>query len=427
MINIEEKNSFFNKTRETMDLEKRNESLEKNFLETFKNAYQNSKTYREIYQAHGIELADIKGLEDIERLPVIHISDIVDRQKTELPFGGFETTHMEAVGRIYINPGFILQPGPWDFSDTTWAEALSGTGFKRGDRIVNTFNYHMWPFAFMLDESAKMIDATTIPTGVGNTMMQIKIMQRLKVNGIIGTPSFIMTLAQRAESMGLDVKKDLFLETAMVSAEMLPESLRAHIENKLGITVRQAYGTVFLGCIGYECMHMMGLHVPDNIIVEVIDPQTGKQVKNGGTGEIVETNFNKLYPMLRMATGDLSKFSKVACPCGRTGPVLEKIFGRIDQATKVKGTFIHPWQVDEVVSRYHDVFKYQLVITRENHRDEMTLVVELNKEVSLPDILCRKIERDLKSFLTLRGIVKIVSRGTIPDFHKKIEDKRSWD
>ncbi|MFH1932084.1 MAG: AMP-binding protein [Pseudomonadota bacterium] len=427
MDNSGEKLRFFNRIRETMDWEKRKADLNKRFLETFQNAYQHSKAYKEIFDSAGIGLSDVKGIEDLEKLPILRMSDLVARQKRDFPFGGFETTDAGRVRRIYINPGVIWQPGDWEYRDTSWAEALCGSGIKEGDRIINTFNYHMWPFAFMLDECVKMIGATVIPTGVGNTLAQAKIMQKLKINGFMGTPSFLMTLTQRAEDMGMDLKKDIFLETGLVSAEMLPESLRSRLEDRLEMTIRQAYGTVFLGCIGYECHFMTGLHVPDNILVEVVDPNTGRQVEHGATGEIVATNFSASYPMIRMATGDLSMLAREACPCGRTGPMFKKIIGRIDQATKVRGTFIHPWQADEVISRYPDVFKYQVVVTRENHKDVMTFVVELKEEIAQPDILKGRIERDIKDMLTIKGVAQIVPRGTIPDHHKKIEDRRSWD
>ncbi len=420
-------NRFFNQERETMDWEQRKDSLEKKFLKTFQYAFNNSKAYNEIFRSAGIELSDIQVLEDLEKLPILRMNELVERQKKDMPFGGFETIDSGMIRRIYINPGLIWQPGELEYQDTSWAEALCGVGFKKGDRIINTFNYHMWPLAFMLDESVKRIGATIVPTGVGNTLMQIKIMQMLKVNGFIGTPSFIMTLAQRAEGMGLNLEKDLSLETALVGAEILPESLRSRIENKLSMTVRQVYGTVFLGCIGYECHHMTGLHVPDNILVEIVDPNTGRQVKPGAAGEIIATNFNTSYPMIRMATGDLSWLSHESCPCGRTGPIIKKILGRIDQATKVRGTFIHPWQADEVISQYKEVFKYQIVITRENYKDVMTFLVELKEETSRPEVLRSRIERDIKDVLTIKGIVHIVPRGTIPDLHKKIEDRRIWE
>jgi phenylacetate-CoA ligase len=427
MGNLGKKPGFLNESRETMDWEKRKKYLEKSFLKTIQHAYGHSKAYKEIFLSSGISPSDIRGLEDLEKLPILRMGDLVERQKSDPPFGGFNTIDPNKTRRIYINPGLIWQPGGWEYQDTSWAEALCGVGFKKGDRIINTFNYHMWPLAFMLDEAVKMIDATVIPTGVGNTLMQVRIMQTLKVNGFMGTPSFIMTLAQRAEGMGLDLKKDLFLKTALVGAEMLSESLRRRIEDKMEMTVRQGYGTVLIGCIGYECQYKTGLHVPDNILVEVVDPNTGKQVEPGAAGEIVATNFSTSYPMIRMATGDLSMLARESCACGRTGPILKKIVGRIDQATKVKGTFVHPWQADEVISRYPEVFKYQVVITRKDHNDIMTFVVELKEEISRPHIVSARIERDIKDILTVKGVVQIVPKGTIPDGHKKIEDRRRWD
>jgi phenylacetate-CoA ligase len=423
-----EKNRYYDRARETMAWEKRKHLLNRRFLNTIQNAYQHSSSYREMFAAKGLEVSDIQGLEDLEKIPILRMNELIERQKQKPPFGGFETTDdVGSIRRIYVNPGLIWQPGEREYQDTSWTEALCGAGFTRGDRIINTFNYHMWPFAFMLDASVKRIGATVIPTGVGNTLMQVKIMQMLKVTGFLGTPSFIMTLAQRAEGMGLHLKKDICLETALVSAEMLPESLRSRIEDRMGMTVRQAYGTVFLGCIGYECRHLTGLHVPDSILVEVVDPITGKQVKEGAIGEVVATNFNASYPMIRMATGDLSMLAQESCPCGRTGLILRKILGRIDQATKVRGTFVHPWQADEVMSRYPEVFKYQVVITRKNHQDVMTFVVELREEISQPEILRGRIERDIKDGLAIKGAVQIVPRGTLPDLHKKIDDRRSWD
>ncbi len=382
----------------------------------------------ELYDTAHIDVSAIQGLEDIEKLPLLRMTDLMDRQRRIFPFGGFETCHAKELHRIYVNPGLLFQPGgEFETQDTSWAQALCGAGFKAGDRIINTFNYHLWPFARIMEESAKHIGATVIPAGSGNTMMQVKIMQMLEVNGFLGTPSFLTTLAQRAEAMGLDLRKDIFLETALVSAEMLPESLRTRLQERLDMTVRQAYGTVFLGCIGFECEAMTGLHVPDSIWAEVVDPGTGKQVPPGSVGEIVGTSFNRSYPMIRMATGDLSCFSDETCPCGRTGPLLKKIIGRMDQAAKVGGVFVHPWQADEVMTRYREVFKYQIVITRKNHMDLMTVIVELKEEISEALSFQRRIEREIEEMLGVRGSVQIVSRGTLPDGHRKIEDQRKWD
>lgn len=419
--------SFLDRSRETRDWAERRLILEDRFLEFLGLVLDRSPAYQEIYAAAGVDPAEIRGLDDLEKLPLVRMKDLIDRQRKQPPWGGFIAVEPERIRRIYVNPGFIFQPGEWDYADRSWAEALAAAGFGPGDRILNSFNYHLWPFAFMMDESIRMVGATVVPTGVGNTLLQVDIIRRLGVNGYVGTPSFLMTLIQRAEAQGLDLKNELRLEKAVVGAEALPESLREGLKEKLGITILQCYGTVFLGCLGYECGLAPGLHVPDSVVVEVVDPKTGRAVPPGTPGEIVATNFNPTFPLLRMATGDLSLVQAGSCPCGRTGPRLRKILGRMDQATKVRGTFVHPYQTDEVMARYPEVFKYQVQVTRENHIDRMTFWVELVKEVPDPDRLKSRIERDVKEMLTVKGGVEIVERGTIPDFHQTIVDKRRWD
>ena len=421
------KGRFWNQEQETLAWEQRLPGLEKRFLATFRHAAKNSPAYAEILAKAGIEAEDIKGFDDLEKIPILRMQDIVERQRSRPPFGGFETVDPSRVRRVYINPGRIFQPGEWDYEDTSWAEALAAAGFGPGDLVINTFNYHLWPYAFMMDESAKMVGATVAPTGVGNTLMQVKIIKDLKVNAFMGTPSFLMTLTQRAEGMGLDVKKDLALDKAMVGAEMLPESLRKRLQEKLGMEIRQAYGTVFLGCLGYECSLARGLHVPDNVLVEVVDPATGKAAPKGVAGEIVATTFNPVYPLVRLATGDLSLWAQEPCACGRTSGVLRKVLGRVDQATKVRGTFLHPWQTDEIAAKYPEIFKYQVIITRKDHTDHMSMVVEVADDYPKKDILKARLERDLKDLLTIKGEARVVRQGSIPDFHKKIDDKRTWE
>jgi phenylacetate-CoA ligase len=419
---------FFNRTRETLSWHERKKDLSSRFLQTLHHACDHSSAYREWYETAGIHLPAIQSLEDIEKLPLLRMTELMERQRRLFPFGGFETLDPKHLHRIYVNPGFLFQPGgPFESQDTSWAQALCGAGFKAGDRIINTFNYHLWPIARYMEESAARIGATVIPAGAGNTMMQVKIMQMLQVNGFLGTPSFLTTLVQRAEVMGLDLGKDVFLEKALVGAEMLPESLRARLQEKLDMTVRQAYGTVFLGCIGFECEAMCGLHVPDSMWVEIVDPGTGKHVPEGSAGEIVVTNFSRSYPMIRMATGDLSCFSNEVCPCGRTGPLLKRIIGRIDQATKVGGVFVHPWQADEVMARYPEVFKYQIIVTRKEHVDLVTVIVELKEDISKTLSLQRRMEREIEEMLGVSGSVRMVSRGTLPDGHHKIQDQRKWE
>ena len=205
-------------------------------------------------------------------------------------------------------------------------------------------------------------------------------MRDLNVTAYLGTPSFLLALADKAEEMGLDLKKDIKLEVAFVAAEMLPESLRSQLEDRLGMLIRQSYGTADAGCLSYECFHKNGMHYPDNVIVEIVDPETGRQLGPGEVGEVVATVFNTTYPLIRFGTGDLSYFTDEPCPCGRTTSRLVKIVGRVDQVTKVKGMFIHPGQAAEVAGRFDVISRFQVVVTRDQHKDHMAFQVELSSD-----------------------------------------------
>jgi phenylacetate-CoA ligase len=208
---------------------------------------------------------------------------------------------------------------------------------------------------------------------------------------------------------------------------MLPESLRSKLEEKFGMMIRQSYGTADIGCLGYECREKNGMHIPDDRIVEIVDPSTGKCARPGKPGEIVATTFNKVYPLIRFGTGDLSVLTETGCPCGRTSPRLVKILGRADQSTKVRGLFIHPGQVDEVASKHPQISKVQVVLTRREHKDEMTFRLELKEEVSQPEKLKGEIEQSIRDVMKVRGNVQFVSKGGIPAEAKKIEDQRTWE
>jgi phenylacetate-CoA ligase len=315
-----------------------------------------------------------------------------------------------------------------DYNELGWAQGMVAGGFRPGDIAINTFSYHMVPFALhMVDNSLHRIGCVSVPTGVGNTEQQVNILKNLKANAYCGTPSFLLTLAGKAEEMGLDLKKDLNLEVGFVAAEMLPESLRSTLEEKLGMIIRQCYGTADIGCLGYECMMKNGMHIPDDKIVEIVDPETGQPLGPGKTGEIVATTFNKVYPLIRFGTGDLSMMTETACPCGRTSPRLLKILGRVDQATKVRGLFIHPHQADEIASKHPEIAKYQVVVTREEHKDEMIFRAELKEEMLQPENIKEKIEKSIREVMKIRGEVRFVPKGTIREEAKKVDDQRSWE
>jgi len=424
---IDRARGYFQREKETMSRKRREAYLKERLSEILRYGYRSSKAIQVRFDAAGIKPEKIKTLKDLEKLPITKKADLVNSQKQTPPFGGFEVVPKKGMRRIYISPGPVFEPGEWDYKDTRWAQALFACGIRKGDVVLNTFNYHLTPLAFMLDESLKMLGASVIPVGPGNLSMQIQLMRQLHVTGFLGTPSFLMSLIEAAEGMTLDLKKDLSLRAAFVGAEMFPESLRQKLEGKLEIFIRQAYGTVDVGCLGYECPEKKGMHISEDVMVEIVDTETGRQLEIGATGEIVATTFSRVFPLIRFATGDLSYLIEDPCPCGRTSMRLGKILGRTDQVTKVWGIFIHPWQVDELMSKFPMVANYQIVVTRKEYHDQMAVYIEMKEEVADQIGLKRRVEKEMEEVLKVKGQVEFVQRGGIPDRAKKIDDRRIWE
>jgi phenylacetate-CoA ligase len=419
---------FFKKNLETMPHKKRLEYLNQKLRGIIQYAYKNSITFKNKMDSAGLKPKDIQTIKDLEKIPITKKTELMELQKKNPPFGGFEGVPITEMRRIFISPGPIYEPGEADYNELGWAQGMYAGGFRPGDITINTFSYHMVPFALqMVDNSLHMIGCISIPMGVGNTEQQVNILKDFKATGYCGTPSFLLNIAEKAEEMEFDVTKDLNLKVGFVAAEMLPESLRSRLEEKFEMIIRQTYGTADVRCLGYECLKKNGMHVPDDKIVEIVDPNTGKQLGPGKTGEIVATTFNQTYPLIRFGTGDLSILTETPCPCGRTSPRLLKILGRVDQATKVRGLFVHPGQVNEVASRYPHIANYQLVIKRKEDKDEMILFIELKEEISQPEKLKEEIEKTIRDVMKVRGDVQIVSKGAIPEGAKKIEDQRTWE
>jgi phenylacetate-CoA ligase len=419
---------FLKKNLETMPHKKRIEHLNQKLRGIVQYAYKNSAAFKNKIDSIGLKPKDIQTIKDLEKIPITKKADLVELQKKNPPFGGFEGVPISELKRIYVSPGPICEPGEMEYNDLGWAQGMYAGGFRPGDIVINTFSYHMVPFALhMVDNSLHQNGCIVIPTGVGNTEQQANILKTFKVTGFCGTPSFLLSIAEKAEELGFDTKKDLNLKVGFVAAEMLPESLRSKLEEKLGMFIRQTYGTADVGCLGYECLKKNGMHIPDDKIVEIVDPETGKQLGPGKTGEIIATTFNKVYPLVRFGTGDLSILTETPCPCGRTSPRLIKILGRVDQVTKVRGLFVHPGQTDEVVSKHPQILKHQVVITRKEDRDEMTFRIELREEVTQPEKLKEEIEKTIRDVMKVRGNVEFIPKGTIQNGTRKIDDQRTWE
>jgi len=418
---------YYDAKLETMPPEVRADH--ENFLvvEMVRYAHANSPGMRRILDHSGISVEDIKTVEALAALPITRKSQLLEYQRISPPFGGFLAVPTRELRHIFVSPGPIFDPGYYDPSHIKTAATLFyAAGFRKGDVVLNTFSYHFTPAGLMFDEALQAVGCVVVPAGGGNTDLQVSVMKTLGVTGYVGTPSFLKIIADRAEEAGLELQRDLALEVGYCSAEMLPESLRYELQERFAMLVRQSYGTADVGLLGYECSEMVGMHVPDNVLVEIADPQTGDPVPDGEVGEVVASVCRKAYPLVRFGTGDLSCVSREPCPCGRTSPRLMKILGRVDQVTKVRGLFVHPSQVEEVLAEYPEIANCQMVVTREHHADAMTWRIELAEEVDRRS-LERRLVASIRNVIKLRAEVEFVRPGTIPADGRRIVDERTWE
>lgn len=386
-------------------------------------AWRRAPAFRRSMKEAGLRPADVKGLGDLGRLPVLRKDALPAMQAADPPFGGLAGVTPGMMARIFMSPGPIYDPQGDALDFWRFRHALAATGFRAGEIAHVAASYHLTPLGFMLEGAARALGCAVIPAGVGQTELQIKVAHQLGATAYVGTPSFLHVLLSKAREAGTP----LSIEVAHVVAEMLPESLRADLENGLGVRVRQSYGTADLGCLAYECQHKGGWHVHPEAIVEVLDLETREPAAPGEPGEVVATIFEEAYPLVRLATGDLSAFAPAErCRCGRTTPKLTGLLGRVGDGVKVKGMFVRAGQMTEVLKRFPEVARWQAVVERVEHVDQLSYSLELGAPVADAEALAARIADALREELKVRGRVQLVAAGAIPEGAKKIEDRRVW-
>jgi phenylacetate-CoA ligase len=375
--------------------------------------------------AFGASLADvdpaaITSREALAALPVIRKSELVALQAATPPLGGLGAVAPGHLAHIYMSPGPIFEgegrePDPWRFARSAYA-----AGFRAGDVVHNTFAYHLTPAGMFVDTGCRALGCAVFPAGVGNTEIQVQAIGHLRPNRYAGTPSFLKILLEKAAEMGIDASS---LGTGLVGGEALPPSLRAEIA-ALGCDVLQCYGTADLGLIAYESKAKEGMIIEESVVLEIVRPGTGDPVPDGEVGEVVVTTFNPSYPLVRFGTGDMSAIMEGTSPCGRTNGRIKGWMGRADQTTKVKGMFVHPGQVADVVKRHPEITKARLVVTGRTGNDVMTLHVEVEGG---GDALIDKVKQSIQNVTKLRGEVALVAPGSLANDGKVIDDARSYD
>jgi phenylacetate-CoA ligase len=369
----------------------------------------------------GLRAQDIHSAEDLNRLAIIHKDDLVEYQAADPPFGGFLACKPGELKRIFQSPGPIYDPESRQKDYWRWAPALRAAGFRAGELVLNTFAYHLTPAAAMFEEGLWAIGCAVIPGGVGNQEAQVRLMNDLKVSGYVGLPSYLKALIDKADELRLS----LSLDKAFVTAEPLPPSLRQLI-NERGITIRQGYGTAECGNLGYECEQENGWHLPEDALVQVCDLTSGMPLPPGESGEIVITLYTPDYALVRFGTGDLSSLNTQPCPCGHPTARLMGWQGRVGDAVKVRGLFLHPRQLAVLIARFPEVQRWQARVTRQEHKDYLTLRIAPSTQADAAS-LSDRITQTAREAIKFNLDVEIVSIEDIPAGAAPIEDTRTWE
>ena len=374
--------------------------------------------------AYGLLFKDVDPLavrsrEALAQLPVVRKTELLEMQKAARPFGGFASVGWgRDCLRVFSSPGPLYEPEGRRPDYWRMARALYAAGFRRGDLAHNCYSYHFTPAGSMMETAAHAIGCTVFPGGTGQTEQQVQAMAELKPAGYLGTPSFLRLILEKADETGVALPS---LTKALVSGEYFPPALRDAWVAR-GIHGYQAYATADLGLIAYETTVRQGLVLDEGALLEIVRPGTDDLVPDGEVGEVVVTTFNTEYPLIRFGTGDLSAILPGTSPCGRTNQRIRGWLGRADQTTKVKGMFVHPSQVAEVLKRHPEIRRARLVVENPDLNDHMTLQCETDDHT---DTLAQAVVATVRDLTKLRGEVAFVA--SLPNDGKVIEDLRKYE
>jgi len=336
-------------------------------------AYELAPAIRTIYERAGLRPKDIYTTGDLSRLPITSKDELLAAQHDHPPFGGFLAAREDEIARIFVSPGPLHEPQlKSDIDGRGFAQAFETAGIGPGDRVLNTWSYHLVPAGLLLDQGILACGATVIPAGVGSIELQAKIVIDLGITCICASTAFFIALVDTLESMGHQLPDTWKVRTAMLGGEMGDwMGKRRRLELRCGIRTFSAYATGDFGLIGFEDGPEEGYAIHPDRIVQICDPVTGLPVPEGIPGQIVVSTLTSGWPLIRFGTGDVA----YATETGADGLVsrIGLLQGRVGQAVKAREIFIYPRQLDELTTRVNGVRGAQAVITRPQNREEITL------------------------------------------------------
>lgn len=412
---------------EAMPLEERERYYNEKVRQVVQFAYDNAPAVKDKLDKAGVKPSQINTTRDLELVPTISRDEIIELQKANPPFGGLLAVPVESLYRIIYSPGPIYIPlGSTEYANSA-RKILFAVGFRRGDPVILSMpNLYM---AGSSVEDAMLLDGiVSISAGTGNTELQVAMMHDLGIKGYIGTPTFLMNMVRKAEELGYNYRQDFKLQCALVWGEPLLPEVRNTLEQDYGIRLADGIGVGVGLDLGCYCGQRNGFHITEEQFVEIVEPDTGKQLPPGEVGALLVTGFsNNAFPMIRYMTGDLSSLITEPCPCGRTSPRLTGILGRVGDSIKVRALYLTPGQVKTAASKFPEISNYQVVVSRVGYKDQMTFNLELADETIDQDKFFKELQASFQDTCRVRiDKINVVPPGTIPEERKIIVDERSW-
>jgi len=424
---------YWNRETETMPLARQREHQWRLLLPQLQYAYDQSPFYRQRFNSAGINPHQFKGINEyFERIPFLKKEEIIDDQARHPPHGSLLAVHPDELVRLYVSPGPIV----WSFTAEgyrrfceAFAKAVYVCGVRKADVVDVTPNYAWVPAGTFMDEGYRMLGAAVLPGSVGMSDFHVEVMKLAKVTVIHAFTTFLAQLGEVVKQKGYDPHKDLSLRLGIIGGEVRSEAARRALGEPFGgIQIREQYGTAEVGLLANECEYGGGMHLSDDHIVEVIDPQSGKPVEEGASGELVVSDvWRQAMPIIRYRTGDLIEGLNLdPCPCGRTAPRMRRVIGRVSDIPRVKGMFIVPRNIQAVLDRHPGLGRFQIVVERPGRQDELTLRI-VSEQPADTDALQQHLMVEMRDAIRLTARIELVAPEALPASAPLVEDRRRMD
>jgi len=394
-------------------------------------AYERIPFYRERWDAAGVAPGDVRGYADLPKLPAITKPEIITDQETSPPFGNQLAVPKEDLHRIFCNAGSLylwFTAGDMDAIGAMFAAQFETMGVRSTDVVDVSSTFHWLMAGTNMDPALRRLGAAVIPGGPGMSELRMKLMREVGVTVLEAFTPYAEELASRFEAYGIDAESDLAVRLLMIGGELRQREARQRLERAWGgAVVREFYGASEAGMVSAECFEVGdGMHLSPYAVIEVIDPDTGEHVEPGEPGEVVTSElYRTAQRFIRYRTGDITEGVILEpCACGRTTPRLRRIVGRTGDVARVKGLFVAPAVLEQLVRARTDGARWHVTVHRPGTIDSMLLRVEHPGGDGAE--LRGALVKDVKGAIGLTCEVETVPPGTLPEDGPRIDDRRDF-